>query len=111
MLLLDEPTSNLDLRYQLEILALLRSVVREQQLSAVMAIHDLNLALRYSDRLALLAGAQVLVAGTPDVLTEAHIRDAYGVDVQLVSGMGRRYVIPLEPMAPAGTGVEYSARA
>ena len=59
VLLLDEPTSNLDLRHQLEVLELITNVVRERGLSAVMAIHDLNLASRFSDRIAMLKEGRI----------------------------------------------------
>jgi iron complex transport system ATP-binding protein len=51
VLLLDEPTSNLDIKHQLEVMEIIKSIVREKEISAIMAIHDLNLASRYADRI------------------------------------------------------------
>jgi iron complex transport system ATP-binding protein len=77
LLLLDEPTSNLDINHAVNTLDLVRSVVDEGT-TAVAAIHDLNLAARYCDRLVLLAEGSVLEAGTPDtVLTSETLEAAF----------------------------------
>ncbi len=79
ILLLDEPTSNLDILHQLTILELVRQLVAGG-ISAIAAIHDLNLAARYCDRLALMSGGRMLTTGTPDeVLTPETIETAFGV--------------------------------
>lgn len=78
-LLLDEPVSNLDIRYQLEILRLLRALSREGR-AVVLVMHDINLAARFCDRLAVLCGGTLRAEGAPgDVLTPALLRDVYGV--------------------------------
>lgn len=75
-LLLDEPTNHLDIAHQLEILAL----VRRLDVTAVVALHDLNLAAMFCDRIVVLSGGTVVAAGTPEqVLTEALVRSVYGV--------------------------------
>jgi iron complex transport system ATP-binding protein len=81
VLLLDEPTSFLDLRYQVELFDLLRELAREGR--AVLAVlHDLNLAAEYCDRVALLAGGRVAAAGpTAEVLTYPHLTRVYGTEV------------------------------
>jgi iron complex transport system ATP-binding protein len=80
MLLLDEPTTHLDPRYQLELLSLVRGLVRDRHLAVVMTLHDLNLAGAWADRVALLADGEVHSEGTPDaVLTETALEAAYGV--------------------------------
>jgi iron complex transport system ATP-binding protein len=82
VLLLDEPTAYLDLRYQVEILELLRRLAHEDRLTVIVVMHDLNQAALYADRLALLADGQILAIGSPtEVLTEEHISRAYGVPV------------------------------
>ena len=79
ILLMDEPTANLDVLHQLKVLDLVRQLV-DDGLTAVAAIHDLNMAARYSDRLVLLSGGQVLAEGSPDeVLTPETIESAFGV--------------------------------
>ena len=79
ILLMDEPTANLDILHQLKVLDLVRQLVNDG-LTAVAAIHDLNMAARYCDRLVLLSGGRVLSEGAPDeVLTPATIESAFGV--------------------------------
>ncbi|MDE2967355.1 MAG: ABC transporter ATP-binding protein [Chloroflexota bacterium] len=79
VLLLDEPTSNLDVLHQLKILTLVRQLV-DDGLTAIAAIHDLNLAARYCDRLVLLSEGRVAADGSPnDVLTPEMIESAFGV--------------------------------
>ena len=84
ILLLDEPTSALDLQRQVEVLALLRRLVREQNICVVLAIHDLNQALRFADQVAVLGGGRVVAYGAPAVvLTPGLLREAYGVDARV----------------------------
>lgn len=78
-LLLDEPTNHLDIRYQHEILAL----VRDLGITTIVVLHDLNLAARYCDRLVLLGGSRVASTGSPDdVLRPDVIEPVYGVRVR-----------------------------
>jgi iron complex transport system ATP-binding protein len=80
LLLLDEPTANLDVLHRLQLLDLVRDLVRARGLSAIAAIHDLELAARYCDRLVLLKDGRVLAEGPPAaVLTPERIRAAFGV--------------------------------
>ena len=79
ILLLDEPTSNLDVLHQLKVFDLVRQLV-DDGLTAVVAIHDLNMAARYCDRLMLMRGGRVLAEGTPEeVLSPETIESAFGV--------------------------------
>jgi iron complex transport system ATP-binding protein len=91
VLLLDEPTSHLDLRHQRELVGLLRRLNRERGLTVVFVSHDLTLAAEIADRLLLLVGGRAVQVGTPaDVLSEAVLEAAYGcpvvVDKSPVSG-------------------------
>ncbi|MFN8525637.1 MAG: ABC transporter ATP-binding protein [Chloroflexota bacterium] len=84
VLLLDEPTSSLDLHRQLELLSLVRRVARDRDTTVVIALHDLNLAARFSDHVVLLDRGRVHAAGTPDnVLTALNVADVYGVEVEV----------------------------
>lgn len=79
ILLLDEPTANLDIGHQVQTLALVRRLLTDG-MCAIAAIHDLELASRFCDRIVLLHEGRVLDQGTPgDVLTPANLRAAYGV--------------------------------
>jgi len=84
ILLLDEPTSNLDVQHQLEIMDLVRRLSREQGTTVLCAIHDLNLAARYADTIVMLQGGRVYAEGTPEqVLTPKHILEVYGVQAKV----------------------------
>jgi iron complex transport system ATP-binding protein len=77
--LLDEPTANLDIRHQMEILDLLRSLCREKNMAFLIALHDLNLAAQYCDRLVLLHQGHIRAQGKPaEVITNAIIQEVYG---------------------------------
>ena len=79
VLLLDEPTTNLDILHQLKVLDVVRRLV-DDGLTAIAAIHDLNMAARYCDRLVLLSGGRVLAEGSPGrVLTPETMESAFGV--------------------------------
>nr|WP_246461827.1 ABC transporter ATP-binding protein [Nocardia transvalensis] len=81
VLLLDEPTSNLDLRNQLQILTLIRELARSQPAAIVITVHDLALAARFADQIVVLHGGAVHSAGSPEeTITEAMLRDVYQVD-------------------------------
>lgn len=76
LLVLDEPTAHLDLRYQAETVALLRRVNRERGVGVLLVSHDLNLAAEVCDRLLLLGGGRVLRVGPPDEVFEAGVLEA-----------------------------------
>jgi iron complex transport system ATP-binding protein len=81
VLLLDEPTTHLDPRFQLELLSSVRGLVTEGKLAVAMTLHDLNLVGPWADRVALLANGGLLVEGTPgEVLTGPSLAAAYGVN-------------------------------
>jgi iron complex transport system ATP-binding protein len=82
MLLLDEPTSSLDIAHQISIFDLLRSLSEESGLTVLAATHDMNLASLYCDRIALLHNGNFYSRGMPEeALTEESIREVYGVNV------------------------------
>ena len=99
VLLLDEPTSNLDVKHQLEALDTVRSIVKRTEISAVMAIHDLNLAARYSDSLVMLKGGKVHAIGDPStLLTRENIRAIFGVEAVVMRDLDRPYVVPIRSL-------------
>ncbi|MCL6450638.1 MAG: ABC transporter ATP-binding protein [Acetobacteraceae bacterium] len=100
VLLLDEPTSHLDISHQLDIMDLLRQLNRERRLTVLAALHDLNLASAYCDRLVLLHRGRVRALGPPEeVLAPGTLREVYGADVwvQRHPVHGRPYLIPVPP--------------
>lgn len=85
LMLLDEPTSSLDVRHQLDIYRLMAKLAHEWDMAVVCVSHDLNLAGRFADRLALLSAGVVAAEGPPaEVINAGVLRDIYGVDVRLV---------------------------
>ena len=95
LMLLDEPTSDLDLHYQLETMTTLQRTARERGVGALIAIHDLALASRFSDRLIMLKRGAVYAAGPwPEVVTPANLEAVYGVGALIGEDSGLPYVIP-----------------
>ncbi len=94
VLLFDEPTSNLDLKNQLEVLQMIRDIVREQNLCAVITIHDINLALRFADRILMMKEGGVYDYGDTNVVTSRAIEEVYGVHVSVIDHHGRKMIIP-----------------
>lgn len=85
VLLLDEPTAHLDLRYQSSLLNLVRELARERGIAVLMALHDLNLVSLYADRVVLLNQGRQQILGTPaEVLTEENLVAAYQVPLNIV---------------------------
>jgi iron complex transport system ATP-binding protein len=94
VILLDEPTANLDIHHQMDFLDLILTLNRERGLTIVMASHDMNIASEFCDRLILLQGGGIYKIGTPDeVITQENIEKVYGcevwVDQNPFSGMPR----------------------
>ncbi len=97
ILLLDEPTAHLDLRHQGLVLTLVRDLARAEGLAVVIALHDLNLAAQYADRVMLLTEGAMRVVGAPaEVLTAPHLSAAYAWPVSVVPHPvhGRPLVLP-----------------
>ncbi len=98
VLLLDEPTSNLDLRHQLEVMDILKRIVKEQKITVVMAIHDLNLALKYADRVVMMKKSRVIAEGTPlEAFTKANIHAVFSVEVDIAGKPGESFIRPICP--------------
>lgn len=96
VLLFDEPTSNLDIKHQLEVMEIIKNIVREKEISAIMAIHDLNLASRYADRIIMMNGGEIFSAGdSVSVLTPESIKRVYGVEAEVHNIHGRPYIVPI----------------
>ncbi|MCX7913564.1 MAG: ABC transporter ATP-binding protein [Thermodesulfovibrionales bacterium] len=83
ILLLDEPIANLDIKYQLELVRLLKDIVNNRKISVLMAIHDLNLALQF-DRVILIKAGKIISDGEPfKVINEENLRDVFDIDVKI----------------------------
>ncbi|MCW4014804.1 MAG: ABC transporter ATP-binding protein [Candidatus Bathyarchaeota archaeon] len=100
VLLLDEPTSNLDIKHQLEVMELAHELVTKQKLAAVVAIHDLNLASRYCDKIVMMKNGKIFAAGNASsVLTPDGIQSVYGVEVTVNYHNKIANIIPIKPIA------------
>jgi len=95
ILLLDEPTSNLDLKNQMEVMALIRSVVRSHGLMAVVAIHDLNLAVRFADHFLFIKDHCIHAITDRTLLDADVIEQVYGLKVMMQEVGGHRVVVPV----------------
>lgn len=94
VILLDEPTSNLDVKYQIDVMDLIRGIVEEKGVGACAIIHDLDLAMKYCDKVVLLGDGKIRSAGTPEeALTSVTIKDVYGVDAYVENIHGRNRVM------------------
>lgn len=100
VLLLDEPTSNLDIKHQLEVLGLLQKFAHEGGMTVIMVLHDLNLASRFSQKLVLISEGKVFASGPPAaVLNPANISAVYGVEADVdQNGLGIQ-VLPLRSLS------------
>lgn len=96
VLLFDEPTSNLDIKHQLQVMELVSNLVGCMDISLIVSVHDLNLAARYADRIVMLKEGRIVTAGKPAaVLTVDNIKLVYDVNVEVKKENGRPYIIPL----------------
>lgn len=110
VLLLDEPTSNLDVRHQLDVTDLLSKLSREKDMLVIMICHDINIAAKYSDEIIMMSGGSIYAVGTPkDVMTPDNLRHVYGVESVVIEDMGAPHVIlrsaaPMNETASADSG-------
>ena len=97
ILLLDEPTANLDIKHQLEVTRLLRRMAHEHDMLIIMISHDINIAAKYSDRIIMMHEGTVYAMGTPqEVITEDNLRTVYGVSSKVIDVNGTPHVILLD---------------
>ncbi|NLL95298.1 MAG: ABC transporter ATP-binding protein [Thermoplasmatales archaeon] len=110
IILLDEPTSNLDVKHQMDVARILKERSVEKGIIVVMISHDLNIASKYSDYVLMLYDKKIHALGTPfETITANNIREVYGAESTIVMDEGRPHVILRDPMlkvsdrAPANT--------
>ncbi|HAH45413.1 ABC transporter ATP-binding protein [Gimesia sp.] len=111
VLLLDEPTSNLDLRRQYEVCTLIRRLTDSRGISTALAVHDLNLASRYADWVYVIQNGKLRCGGEPQsVLTETLIAEVYGVEARVTIGQETRPVITVLGPVPVASSDFQSER-
>lgn len=93
--LFDEPTSALDIRHQIDVFQMIKNIAGSKNRSVLVAVHDLNFAYHYADRVILLDEGKIVSMGTVDeVMTEENIISVYGVPMQFIKTDAGRYVLP-----------------
>lgn len=98
ILLLDEPTANLDIKHQVGVTRLLKQLSAEKGIIVIMISHDLNLASKYSDNIIMLSKGGVYAVGKPEeVITAENILEVYGVDSEIIQSEGRPFMIVKDP--------------
>ena len=94
ILLLDEPTSNLDVRHQLDVTQMLKDLSIEKSILIIMISHDINIAAKYADEIIMMHDGSIYVTGTPqEVITEENMEVVYGVKTEIIDDDGRPHVI------------------
>ena len=95
VLLLDEPTNHLDLKHQVSVLELIRKLSRTKKVATLMAMHDVNLAIRYSDKIIALKKGRITYCGHPNNITANLIKELYEVNVEIIKGSdGAPVIVP-----------------
>lgn len=95
VMLLDEPTSNLDLRYQLETMEIVQSLCRDKKMTIMAVIHDVNTAVTFADQVALMKDGNIYATGHPDAILDTEsLEHIFDVRVALAAYQDKRYVIP-----------------
>ncbi|MGE5349325.1 MAG: ABC transporter ATP-binding protein, partial [Actinomycetota bacterium] len=97
VILLDEPTANLDLKHQHEILQLLRQLSLDG-MTVVVTIHDLNLALKYCSRFLVLDEGNLVAEGGREIIGEKLVEEIYRVKVKIIRDDDNVYILPVEPV-------------
>ena len=96
VLFLDEPTTYLDVRYQLQILKLIQKLNREYGITIVMVLHDINQSLYYSDEIVAMKDGRMSAHGLPEeIITKELVQEVYGVDLTIQLVDGKPFVIPV----------------
>lgn len=93
LLLLDEPTSNLDIKNQYEVLTLVKNVVKEQNITCIMVIHDINLAMKYCDEFIFLKDKEIYSYGDISTIDEELIYNLYGIKSEIISYKNEKIMV------------------
>lgn len=101
LILLDEPTSNLDLWHQMDVMRIVEELVSGGKITALMAVHDLNMAARFSTDIIMMKNGRITATGDPwEVMTPENIAGVYGVEAEILklSGRNKPLVVPLKQL-------------
>ena len=114
VILLDEPTSNLDIWHQIDVMDLLKTLVKKRDLTAIVAIHDLNMAARYSDTIVMMKMGKIVATGIPeDVMTAENLETVYSIRASVKIADDIPFIIPISRISPKpeiGYGISAGSR-
>jgi iron complex transport system ATP-binding protein len=96
VLLFDEPTSNLDLKNQLDVMKTIQKIVAGKQVTAIVTMHDLNIALRFANKFIMMKDGKIFAAGGREILTPENIQAVYDVSAALIYYDGIPVIVPLD---------------
>ncbi|GJQ22532.1 MAG: ABC transporter ATP-binding protein [Planctomycetia bacterium] len=97
ILLLDEPINHLDIKHQFEIMSLLKRITKELNITTVVVLHDVNVAMRYADRFLFFKNGQLYAGGGKEIINTETIREVYRIDAVVGEVRGMSFVIPYMP--------------
>lgn len=93
LILLDEPTNNLDIKSQIEVMNIVKQIVQSNEISCLMAIHDINLALRFIDKFILMKDGKIFSSGGLEIITEENFSETFGVNIKIKQIDGRPFLV------------------
>ena len=93
LILLDEPTNNLDIKSQIEVMNIVKQIVQEKKISSLVAIHDINLALRFIDKFILMKDGKIFASGGLEIITEENFSETFGVMVKIKNIDDRPFLV------------------
>lgn len=95
ILLMDEPTNNLDLKNQVEIMETIKKITKKNNMYTLIALHDINLASRYADNLIVINHGMIYKEGKPkNIITSEMVKDVYGIEPDIVTKNDIKYIMP-----------------
>jgi len=95
VMLLDEPTNSLDIKNQFEVMEIIKKISRVHNIASVVVMHDINLALRFSDGFVLIKEGKIFASGGMEVITPENIESVYGIPVTVEKIKGHTVVEPI----------------
>ena len=93
IMLLDEPTNNLDVKKQRELFGILKNLVEEKKLCVICVLHDVNHAMKYADELIFMKNGEVVKNGSKKIVTENLLNKVYDIDAEIVNNKESKYII------------------
>ena len=95
VLMFDEPTSSLDLKNQLDVIQLIKEIVKKRNISAIVPMHDLNMALRFANKIKMMKQGRIHAIGGGEIINPENIMQVYDVSVSIAQINGGLIVIPI----------------